>query len=257
MSSRFRGSCYLAYTHTLQDDQLAVLTSTDGGQTWSEPAWVPVTDAVGAFPVIGPNGDVVLVFLWLGRRIGSSVSTDGGVSFGEPVTVSDLQARIARGLRFPPLPSADVDPTGRVWVTWHDCRFSAECAANSVVVATSADGRTWTAPSAVTTGRNAMLPAVGIHPTSGRVAFVYHVVGPGGVDVELVEVGPDRRRLAPPRRLSTQSMRAEWMPDTTSGRMLADYVSVHYAGERPLAVWVLASEPVGSSLRQAVYATRG
>ena len=39
--------------------------------------------------------------------------------------------------------------------------------------------------------------------------------------------------------------------------MLGDYISVHYAGERPQVVWVLASEPVGASLRQAVYATRG
>jgi hypothetical protein len=52
-------------------------------------------------------------------------------------------------------------------------------------------------------------------------------------------------------------MRREWMPDTVSGRMLADYISVHYAGVRPLVVWVLASEPVGAELRQAVYATRG
>jgi hypothetical protein len=52
-------------------------------------------------------------------------------------------------------------------------------------------------------------------------------------------------------------MRPEWLPDTVSGRMLADYISVHYAGARPLVMWVLASEPVGSSLRQAVYATRG
>jgi hypothetical protein len=48
-----------------------------------------------------------------------------------------------------------------------------------------------------------------------------------------------------------------WMPETTSGRMLADYISVHYASGRPLVVWVLASQPVGTSLRQAVYATRG
>jgi hypothetical protein len=39
--------------------------------------------------------------------------------------------------------------------------------------------------------------------------------------------------------------------------MLADYISVHYAGLRPLVVWILASEPVGVSFRQAVYATRG
>jgi hypothetical protein len=52
-------------------------------------------------------------------------------------------------------------------------------------------------------------------------------------------------------------MKVSWMPNTSSGRMLADYLSVHYAAGRPLAVWVLASEPVGSSFRQAVYATRG
>jgi hypothetical protein len=52
-------------------------------------------------------------------------------------------------------------------------------------------------------------------------------------------------------------MRPQWLPDTVSGRMLADYISVHYAGARPLVLWVLASEPVGPSLRQAVYATLG
>ena len=79
----------------------------------------------------------------------------------------------------------------------------------------------------------------------------------GGVDVELLELGPNRRPLDPARRLSAQTMRREWMPNTVSGRMLADYISVHYAAGRPLVAWVLASEPVGSSLRQAVYATRG
>ena len=257
-ASPFRGSCYLAYTDVLRDDRIAVVTSRDGGLTWSQPTGIPLTNAVGAFPVIRPNGELVVLFLWNGRQIGSSASTDGGGTFGAPTLVADVQARRARGLRLFPLPSADVDPTGRVWATWHDCRFSPGCAANSIVVATSADGRSWTPPARITTGRNAMLPAVGIHPTNGRAAFLYHVVRPGNrVDVELVEVGPGRRSIAPPRRLSAQTMRPGWMPTTVSGRMLADYVSVHYAGRRPLAVWVLASEPVGSSLRQSVYATRG
>jgi hypothetical protein len=83
------------------------------------------------------------------------------------------------------------------------------------------------------------------------------------VDVELVELRVDEggrlTPLTPPRRLSSQTMRPEWMPETLSGRMLADYISVHYAGARPLAVWVLASEPTAgdAELRQAVYATRG
>jgi hypothetical protein len=258
-SSPFQGRCYLVYTDTLRGDSLGVTFSVDGGLTWSTPTHVPVTDAVGAIPVIRPNGDLVIPFLWSGRRIGSSLSTDGGATFGVPILVADISVRTVRGLRFFPLPAAETDSTGRVWVTWHDCRFTAGCEANSAVVATSADGgRTWTAPAAVTQGRNAMLPAIGIHPTTGRVAIAYHVVRPGGgIDVELVEVGPDRRRLTPPRRLSAQTMRPEWLPDTASGRMLADYISVHYAGARPLVVWVLASEPVGSSLRQAIYATRG
>ena len=256
-ASRFRGRCYLMYTDTLRDGSLASLTSGDGGVTWTAPARVQVTDAVGVFPVIRPDGGIVAVFLWAESRIGATVSTDGGASFGAPTVVSDVQTRTMRGLRLFPLPSADIDPTGRVWATWHDCRFSAGCSQNGVVVSTSTDGLTWTSPSAVTSGRNAMLPAIGIHPVSGRAAFVYYVVGSRGIDAELVEVGPNGQRLGPPRLLSAQTMRVEWMPNTTSGRMLADYLSVHYAGTRPLAVWILASEPVGSTLRQAVYATRG
>ena len=257
-SSRFRGRCYLVYTDALRRDTLRVVSSTDGGATWSSPAQIPVTDAVGAFPVVRPNGDLVVPFLWRGRSIASSVSRDGGLTFGSPALAADLQLRPTRGLRFFPLPAADVDPAGRVWVTWHDCRFSAGCAANTVVVSTSEDGERWSPPRAVTTGRNAVLPAIGIHPGTGRVALAYHVVrADGGVDVELVESRPGEPGWLGPRRLSAQTMRPQWMPNTTSGRMLADYISVHYAGERPLVVWVLASEPVGASLRQAVYATRG
>jgi hypothetical protein len=256
-ASPSRGSCYLAYTDTVRGRRIAVVTSRDGGVTWSTPAVIAATDSVGAFPVVRPSGEVVVIFNWGGRRVGSAVSRDGGLSFGPPVNVSDIQARSIRGLRFFPLPSAEVDPSGKVWATWHDCRFSRGCETNSVVVATSADGGAWSQPVAVTTRRNAFIPAIGIHPTTGRVALVYHVVRTGSIDVELVESIGATTRFGAPRRLSAQTMRVEWLPNTVSGRMLADYVSVHYAGARPLALWVLASEPVGSSFRQAVYATRG
>ena len=257
-ASPFRGRCYLAYTDTLRSDRIAVTTSDDGGVTWSAPVGVPVTNAVGALPVIRPDGRLVVVYLRSVDSIEASVSTDGGATFAIPEAVSDVQARNASGLRFFPLPAADVDlRSGRIWVTWHDCRFSAGCSTNSVVVSTSDDGLSWTPPARVTTRRHAFLPTVGIHPTTGRAAVAYHVLGPGGgIDVELVESRPGGGWSAP-RRLSARTMRPEWLPNTTSGRMLADYISVHYAGPRPLAVWVLASQPVGTSLRQAVYASRG
>ncbi len=256
-ASSFRGRCYLAYTDIERGDALGVVGSTDGGLTWAPPVLASATNVVGVFPVIRPTGELVVPFLWNGRRIGAAVSTDGAASFGPPVVAADIQVRSARGLRFFALPSADVDPSGRVWVTWHDCRFSSGCASNSVVVSTSTDGQAWTAPSAVTSGRNAMLPAIGIHPRTGRVAIAYHVVRPGGIDVERIESRVGTSGWGPPSRLSAETMPRTWLPGTESGRMLADYISVHYAGARPLVVWVLASEPVGASLRQAIYATRG
>jgi hypothetical protein len=51
-------------------------------------------------------------------------------------------------------------------------------------------------------------------------------------------------------------MPLEWMPRTTLGRMLADYIGVSWVRGRPLVVYVLASPPRGGKLRQAVYAAR-
>lgn len=259
-ASPFRGRCYLVYTHSSDDDVLAVEVTTDGGLTWSLPTDIGARPSVGVFPVIRPTGELVVTYLRETQpfAIAASRSTDGGASFAAPVRIAEVRASPCRirGLRVFPLPSADVGPDGRIWVAWHDCQRPG-APANDVFVATSADGISWTAPTPVTAGRNAVLPALGIDTATGRVAIAYHVVRPTGVDLELVESQGERARWSIPRRLSAQSMQLEWMPNTTSGRMLADYISLHYAGGRPLVVWVLASEPVGSSLRQAVYATRG
>jgi hypothetical protein len=257
--SAFFGRCYLTYTHSADNDMLAITYTDDGGLTWSPPTDLGARPAVGVFPVVRPNGDLVVVYLWETNpsAVAASRSVDGGASFGPPVRIAEvgaLSCRI-RGFRAYPLPSADVDATGRVWTTWHDCRGS-HAPANDVYVATSPSGLTWTNPVPVTAGRNAVLPAIGVDSTTGGVAIAYHRVGPAGIDVELVELQGDSTGPSRARRLSARSMQLAWMPETTSGRMLADYISVHYASGRPLVVWVLASEPVGSRLRQAVYATR-
>ena len=64
-------------------------------------------------------------------------------------------------------------------------------------------------------------------------------------------------RTGGPMRLNVLTMPLTWLPNTSAGRMLADYVSLTYAGGRPLAVWALASEPARSGrLSQAIFATR-
>jgi hypothetical protein len=255
-SSPFYGRCYLVYTHSAASDTLAVRWSDDGGATWSAAVDLGVRPGVGAFPVIRPTGELVVAYLWElnGFAIAASRSTDGGATWSSAARIADVSASCGvRGFRAFPLPSADVDAGGRVWVTWHDCAAPG-ATQNSVFVSTSPDGIAWSPPAAVTSGRNALLPAIGIDAATGRVAVAYLRSVTAGMDVELVESAGSGWRA--PRRLSAQTMPLAWMPNTVSGRMLGDYISVHYAGGRPLVVWVLANEPVGSSFGQAVYATR-
>jgi RTX calcium-binding nonapeptide repeat (4 copies) len=259
-SSPFYGRCYLVYTHSADRDMLAVSWSVDGGLTWSTPVAIGARPGVGVFPAIRPTGEVVVVYLLQGGgfSIAASRSADGGATWGAPIRIAQVDA----GCRIPDfrgfsLPSAEVDRTGRVWASWHDCESVGSSRNNAVFVSTSPDGAQWSAPVAVTRGRNAVLPAIGIDAATGRVAIAYMRARTAGIDVELVQSPGSPSTWSPARRLSAQSMPLSWMPNTTSGRMLADYISVHYARGRPLVVWVLANEPVRASFRQAVYATRG
>ena len=254
-ASPFRGRCYLAYTLVGDpSDDLAVQSSNDGGRTWSAPVTrrVPVT---GVIPVVQLDGKLVLTF-WSGRTGMVAVSSsDGGATLGEPVLISQFSARDGRPLRAPPLITADLDGEGQIVVAWQDCRFRVGCAANDVVVSRSADGRAWTPPARVTSGRNAVLPTIGVEPGSGRLAIAYYATHPNGVDAEVV-TSADGVRWSAPQRLNPRRMPLEWMPDTTLGRMLADYIGVSWVRGRPLVIYALASPPRNGKLRQAIYAAR-
>jgi len=252
-ASPFRGRCYLAYTLIGErEDDLAVQRSDDGGRTWSPPVTLR-TGVTGVIPVVQPGGELVLTF-WNGRReIVAVSSVDGGVTLGSPVTISDLQTRSARPLRSPPLTAAEVDAEGRVVVVWQDCRFNVGCGANDVVVSRSDDGTTWSTPMRVTSGRNAVMPTLGIEPGTGRIAIAYYVIQRNGIDAEVV-TSADGSRWSTPQRLNPRRMPVEWLPQTTLGRMLADYIGVTWSRGRPLVVYALASPPKRGELRQAIYA---
>jgi hypothetical protein len=150
-----------------------------------------------------------------------------------------------------------VDGNGDLIVAWQDCRFRPGCAANDVVVSRSHDGGgTWTAPARVTAGRNAVMPTIGVEPRTGRLAIAYYAIHRNGVDAEVVTSASDGRSWSAPQRLNPRRMPLEWMPETTLGRMLADYIGVSWVRGRPLVVYVLASPPRNGKLRQAVYAAR-
>jgi hypothetical protein len=283
-TSRFRGRCYLSYLN-LTTERIETRFTTDGGRTWSAPAATApstLTSIVnGAVPVARPDGSLVVVFSAFSgvldpaqNSILAVRSTDGGVSFGPVTRVTPLYEEDVRGMRAPPLPSATVDAGGTVYVAWADCRFRPECAAQDVVVATSRDGRTWSAPRrvpAVPPGEDApevFLPAIAVDPASPagrpRIAVVYHTLPQEagcvfdscpGVDVWVQRSDDGGASWRRPQRLSARSMPLGWIADGDVGAMLGDYISVSWSAGRPVPVFALASPPTGGELRQEIFAT--
>ena len=82
------------------------------------------------------------------------------------------------------------------------------------------------------------------------------MIQPNGIDAELV-TSTDGVRWSVPQRLNPRRMPLAWMPETTLGRMLADYIGVSWSRGRPLVVYALASPPKQDEFRQAIYAAKG
>ena len=268
-SSRFRGRCYLTYTDATARNRLVTQFSRDGGRTWSDLVPTAPPEGVGAFPVVRPNGDLLVVYSdWQATTVVRSL--DGGSSFSAPARIATHPTRRLRTFRTFQLPSADVDRSGRVYVVWHDCRFRPDCRATDVVLATSADGVSWSAPvrvptTAITSPRAHHMPAIAVDPaTSGRRArlrLAYYTLSNGEcdpctVDVATIASRDGGRTWGRQQRLNARAMRLTWIARTTLGRMLADYISVSWSRGRAVTVFALASEPRGGLLRQSIFATR-
>jgi hypothetical protein len=274
-ASRFRGRCYVSYLDT-GSGAIVTRASTDGGLTWAEAvgsrAGIPDGAFVnGAYPVIRPNGDVLVlytVFAAFGQLDGDWIavtrSRDGGSTFASAARVASLEAQDLLGMRAPPLVSADVDRTGAVRAVWADCRFRAQCEANDVVLAVSRDGVSWAPPTRLPSddrfGRaDAMVPAIAVDGTNVAVTYYTLPQAQGcaiatcrGLDAWLIR--QTAGRWSSPLRLSPQAMPLTWLADGGLGAMVGDYVSVSWAGGKPVPVLALATQPESATLREAIFA---
>jgi hypothetical protein len=55
-------------------------------------------------------------------------------------------------------------------------------------------------------------------------------------------------------RLDAQPFRVTWLPRAEGGRMVGDYFSTSFAGNRIVPVYGLATPPTGSRLRDGIFA---
>ena len=147
-TSPFFGNCYTEYDITNSSDALRMKTSSDGGLTWG-PARATGDGAhgLGGQPVVRPNGTVLVPFESTSNQIRSFRSIDGGTSWRSTVLVSSISHHTeAGGLRSGALPSAEIDSAGTAYVVWSDCRFRSGCPSNDIILSTSTNGTTWSAP---------------------------------------------------------------------------------------------------------------
>jgi hypothetical protein len=262
-TSPFRGRCYLEYT----DDQKNITVSqfsNDGGQTWSAPVRAGAV-LVGTQPVVQPNGTLVVVagnYANEEALTGSIValrSADGGATFTS-ATVSTLTAASNMPMRAISLPSVEADSNGTIYATWSDCRFRPSCGANDLVLSTSTDGITWTAPTRITRGSDAFIPGLAADPVhAGHLAMVYaHYYTCSGTPCTLgmsfVQSRDGGKTWTVPQRLDAQPFSTNWIPKAEGGRMVGDYFSTSYAGARVVPVFALATAPLKGRFREGIFA---
>ena len=262
------GSCYATWDDDGRQGLLESAVSRDGGVTWgvSRTSSNSAT-GIGAQAVPMPNGDVVIVSDdYNEASVLAYVSHDGGASFGPAQTISPVVDHFQGGdLRSGPLVSTAVDAAGTAYAVWQDCRFEPACAADDLVLATSRGGTAWTAPvrlplDPVGSGVDHFIPGLGISP-SGELGLTYYTYAkaacPGGCILSAaLTASPDGGVSWSAPIADMAAMSTAWLPNTTEGVMVADYVATAFASGSPIGIFAQASPPSGGLFEQAIDAWR-
>jgi hypothetical protein len=250
-TSPFYGSCYTQFDDFGNFNALKMYYSRDGGLTWTA-GRTPRTSIIGGQPLVLPNGNVV-VPLDNGSEtaLGYTISTNGGVKFGQAFAITAISAATDPGnIRSGPLPSAEISGDGTIYVVWEDCRFRAGCPAagtpNDLVYVKSSNGTTWSAVQripidAVTSTVDHFIPGVGVdRATSGastHVGVTFYAypntnctLATCQLVVGYISSANGGSSWSTPTQLAGP-MTMSWLPDTSQGRMVGDYISTSFGSD--------------------------
>jgi BNR repeat-like domain len=275
-SSPFYGNCYTQWDVFSLGDRIRMSTSTDGGLTWGAAKSPKANPAgLGGQPVVQPNGTVIVPVANASETaVGAFRSTDGGGSWSKVTTISSVPSHtVAGGLRSGPLPTAEIDGAGKVFVAWQDCRFRSGCTANDIVYSTSTNGTSWSAVTripidATTSGVDHFIPGLAVDKTtsggSAHLALTYYYYPATSctfatcqLNVGFISSTNGGSTWSAPTQLAGP-MQLAWIADTSQGRMVGDYISTSYASDglaHPL--FTVGKDPTGTGFAfdEALYTT--
>ncbi len=274
-TSPFYGNCYTEWDANGDGNRIYMSTSSDGGLTWGpRRRTANNSTGLGGQPLVQPNGTVIVPITNANETaLIAFTSTNGGASWNASVAVTTYSSHtVAGSLRTGPLPSAEMDASGKVYVTWQDCRFRRRCASNDIVFTTSTNGTTWTPITrvpidATNSTVDHFIPGFAVNPaTSGStaqlaLAYYYYPTAACSASTCRLNVGyisstsggatwSAAQQLAGPMTLS-------WLPNTTQGRMVGDYMSTSFVSGTPVSVFPVASAPTGTTFNQPLLAANG
>ncbi len=275
-SSKFFGHCYIEWDDPSQpaNGLVSMSTSVNGGLTW-QPA-LNTADGVkglGGQPIVGANGRVIVPIESAdGTKMLAFSSSDGGLNWTTSVMISNITDHLVAGnMRTSPLPSAAVDGSGRVYVVWQDCRFRRNCVSNDIVLSTSTDGVNWIAPVAVPIDGLSIgnvdhfIPALaadaGTSGGSASLTLTYYyfpnaVCTASTCQLQVGAISSNNggnmwsaaTTLAGPMSLA-------WLPSTSSGVMVGDYVATAYSNGNAFGVFAVAGPNAGTVFNEAINTT--
>jgi BNR repeat-like domain len=265
-TSPFYGHCYTEFDLVNVNDLEQMSTSTDGGLTWGPP--LPTLDhahGLGGQPVVQPNGRVVVPFegLTRGSGIRAFTSDDGGLTWNRSVRISTRTSHRVPGLRTSPLPSAEINAAGVVYVVWQDNRFEPGGSANDIVLSRSADGTTWSPVIRIPidpVGSNVdhFIPGLAVDRTtagaSTALALTYYFQHPAGcvgltctIQAAFVSSLNNGQTWSAPQTLG-DPMQLGWIAPTSQGAMVGDYISTSFVAPRHAVGAIAIGFPLNGSL---------
>jgi hypothetical protein len=243
-TSPFYGNCYTEWDDNGVGNQMKMSTSTDGGVTWGA-ALTNNSGIIGGQPVVHPNGTVIVPTANANETaIGAFNSTNGGASWSVNTTIATISHHTVTGsLREGPLPSAEIDGNGTVYVAWADCRFRRNCRQNDIVFAKSLNstGTSWSAVTripidATGSGIDHFIPGLAVNKaTSGATAqlgltYYFYPSGSTQLSVGFISSANGGTTWSAPQTIIS-GMSSTWAATTSQGRMVGDYISTSYGSD--------------------------